>query len=136
MKKIAVIVFNLGGPDSLAAVEPFLFNLFSDKAIIRLQNPFRRWLAKFISSRRAPVAKSIYRHMGGKSPILDQTREQAALLEEKLNAVREGSVNHQSPTINYKTFVSMRYWHPMSAETIAQVKDYSPDEIILLPLYP
>ena len=83
MKK-AVILFNLGGPDSLAAVEPFLFNLFNDPAIISLPTIFRYPLAKFISKRRTRVAKAIYAEMGGKSPILEETRTQADAIEKKL----------------------------------------------------
>ena len=83
MKK-AVILFNLGGPDSLDAVEPFLFNLFNDPAIISLPGILRLPLAKFISKRRAPIAKAIYREMGGKSPILDETEAQAIAIEKSL----------------------------------------------------
>ncbi|MEQ8193218.1 MAG: ferrochelatase [Rhodospirillales bacterium] len=126
MAKIAVVLFNLGGPDAPGAVRPFLFNLFNDPAIIALPGPLRWLLAQLISRRRAPIARKIYAHLGGKSPLLDLTREQAAALEKKLNAGRE----------TYKTFVSMRYWHPMSAETARAVKGFEPDEIVLLPLYP
>jgi ferrochelatase len=122
-KKIAVILFNLGGPDSPAAVEPFLFNLFNDKAIITLPNPLRWFLAKLISSKRAPIARHIYALIGGKSPILEETKKQAEALEKRLGD-------------NYKAFISMRYWHPFSDETIKNVIKYNPDEIILLPLYP
>jgi ferrochelatase len=122
-KKIAVILFNLGGPDSPESVELFLFNLFYDKAIITLPNPFRFFLAKVISKKRAPIAQEIYNHIGGKSPILDETKKQANALKKKLGE-------------NYKVFISMRYWHPFSSETILDVKNYNPDEIILLPLYP
>ena len=84
MKK-AVILFNLGGPDSLDAVEPFLFNLFNDPAIINLPTIFRYPLAKFISKRRTPIAKEIYSEMGGKSPILQETQMQAAELLKKVD---------------------------------------------------
>jgi len=124
-KRIAVVLFNLGGPDSPEAIQPFLFNLFNDRAIIQLPNPLRWLLARFISSRRAPVAKEIYKHLGGKSPLLDLTLEQAAALEKKLAAVGE-----------VRCFVAMRYWHPMIVETAERVRDFAPDEIILLPLYP
>ncbi len=130
MKK-AVILFNLGGPDSLDAVEPFLFNLFNDKNIITIPNPMRFFLAKLISGKRAPIAKEIYKNIGNKSPILEETEKQAVALEKALNSI----TNHQSP-ITYKTFISMRYWHPFSYETIEKVKEFNPDEIILLPLYP
>ena len=80
----AVILFNLGGPDNLNAVQPFLFNLFNDPAIISLPSMFRYPLAKFISKRRAPVAKAIYAEMGGKSPILQETQQQASAIEKAL----------------------------------------------------
>jgi ferrochelatase len=126
-KKYAVVLFNLGGPDSLDAVEPFLFNLFYDPAIISVPNPIRFFLAKLISKRRAPHAKEIYKHMGGKSPIRELTIEQAESLEKELN---------QSGMGEYKVFISMRYWHPFSSETVTEVKKYNPDEVLLLPLYP
>ncbi|MCE3231858.1 MAG: Ferrochelatase [Rickettsiaceae bacterium] len=125
-KKIGVVLFNLGGPDSPEAVKPFLFNLFNDKAIITLPNPFRFLLAKIISSRRAPVAKQIYSEIGGKSPIFEETEKQAKALEQRLN-----NSNNE-----YKTFIAMRYWHPFSYEALNEVEKYKPDEIILLPLYP
>jgi ferrochelatase len=123
MKKTAIVFFNLGGPDSPEAIKPFLFNLFNDKAIIGAPQPIRWLLAKFISSRRAPVAKEIYAQIGGKSPLLGFTEEQARALE---NSLGEG----------YKVFIAMRYWHPFASETTLKVKEYGPDEIILLPLYP
>ena len=83
MKK-AVILFNLGGPDSLEAVEPFLFNLFNDPAIISLPGIFRFPLAKLISKRRAPIARAIYEEMGGKSPILEETKIQVTKTQKKV----------------------------------------------------
>ena len=84
MKK-AVILFNLGGPDKLENVEPFLFNLFNDPAILNLPNFLRFPLAKLISNRRAPTAKNIYKELGGSSPILKLTMDQSLALETKLN---------------------------------------------------
>ena len=84
MKK-AVVLFNLGGPDKLEDVEPFLFNLFNDSAILNLPTFFRYPLAKFISNRRAPVAKKIYEEVGGSSPILKLTKDQSNSLEKSLN---------------------------------------------------
>ncbi len=127
MKK-AVILFNLGGPDSINSVKPFLFNLFNDPAIIRLPNPFRYLLAKFISHRREKTAITIYKCLGGKSPILNETKAQADALEEKLREVDSKNI--------YKIFIVMRYWHPFAQETIKQIKEYGADKIILLPLYP
>lgn len=124
-KRIAVIFFNLGGPDNLKAVQPFLFNLFNDPAIISLPNPIRWLLAKLISKRRAPIAQEIYKQLGGKSPLLEQTVAQALALEKVLQASFEA-----------KVFIAMRYWHPFSVEIISEVKNYAPDEVILLPLYP
>ena len=122
-KKRAVVLFNLGGPDEPSAIQPFLFNLFNDPAIISLPQPLRWCLAKLISKRRSPVAQKIYAEIGGRSPLLDLTREQAAAPEDQLGAETE-------------VFISMRYWHPLSASTARAVKNYDPDEIILLPLYP
>lgn len=122
-QKTAVILFNLGGPDSLPAVQPFLFNLFNDPAIIRLPNPFRWLLAKLISTRRAPVAREIYAKMGGRSPILPQTEAQARALE---TALGDGC----------RVFIAMRYWHPFSDDTAKAVKDWGAERVVLLPLYP
>ena len=124
MKK-AVILFNLGGPDKLESVEPFLFNLFNDPEILSLPSILRYPLAKFISKRRAPIAKNIYREIGNKSPILELTQEQATSLERSLSAKGD-----------YKCFVVMRCWHPRAIDVIKKVKAFNPEEIILLPLYP
>jgi len=121
--KTAVILFNLGGPDSLDAVEPFLRNLFSDPAIIGLPNPLRWLVAKLISSRRAKTAQAIYGRIGGKSPLRELTDAQAKALEQALG---DGC----------RTFVAMRYWHPFADETAKAVAAYAPDKIVLLPLYP
>ena len=124
MKK-AVILFNLGGPDKLESVEPFLFNLFNDPAIISIPSIIRYPLAKFISKKRAPIAKNIYKEIGNKSPILELTQNQAESLENSL--LKKG---------DYKCFVIMRCWHPRAESVIKEVKEYNPEEIILLPLYP
>jgi ferrochelatase len=126
MSKLAVVLLNLGGPDSQAAVEPFLYNLFSDPAIIRLPQPLRWALARLISRRRAPVAREIYAHLGGGSPLLANTQAQAAALELAL----AGGENEA------KVFIAMRYWSPLSAAAARDVAAYDPDEIVLLPLYP
>lgn len=127
-QKLAVVLFNLGGPDGPSAIKPFLFNLFYDKAIIAVANPMRWLLAKFISAKRAPVAKKIYAEMGGRSPILELTQAQAHALESGLkNKITETEI---------QTFVSMRYWHPFANETVKQVKAFAPDRVVLLPLYP
>ncbi len=121
----AVVLFNLGGPDSLEAVRPFLFNLFNDPAIFHLPQPFRSWLAAFVAKRRAPVAVDIYRHLGGGSPLLANTEDQARGLQAALGGASDTRV-----------FVAMRYWHPFTAQTVADVQAWGPDEIVLLPLYP
>jgi len=123
--KIAIILFNLGGPDSPEAVQPFLKNLFSDPAIISLPSFLRLPLAGFISSRRAPKAKKIYDQIGGSSPILGQTEAQARALEEALGTEHE-----------WRGYVCMRYWHPMTEAVVRSVKRFAPDRIVLLPLYP
>jgi ferrochelatase len=123
MSRTAIVLFNLGGPDSLNAVRPFLFNLFNDPAIIRVPALLRSMLAAWIARRRAPVAREIYAKMGNRSPILPNTEAQARALEQLLGA-------------DAKTFIAMRYWHPMTAETVTAVKTYAPDQVILLPLYP
>ena len=127
MKK-AIILFNLGGPDKLENVEPFLFNLFNDPAILNLPAFFRYPLAKIISNRRAPTAKKIYQELGGSSPILKLTKDQSRALELKLN--------NDDDLSEYKCFVVMRCWHPRAEDVIKDVKNYNPDEVILLPLYP
>ena len=128
MTKTAVVLFNLGGPDTPEAVQPFLFNLFNDPAIIAAPGPVRWALAKFISGRRAPIAREIYENLGGGSPLLANTRAQADALEKVLNA--GGALGEA------KVFIAMRYWHPMSRETASEVAAWAPDRVILLPLYP
>jgi len=127
MKK-AIILFNLGGPDKIENVEPFLFNLFNDPAILNLPSLIRYPLAKLISNRRAPVAKEIYEQLGGSSPILKLTKEQSSALEAKLNQKQTDDV--------YKCFIVMRCWHPRAEEVIKDVQLYNPNEIFLMPLYP
>ena len=127
MKK-AVILFNLGGPDNLENVEPFLFNLFNDPAILNLPSFFRFPLAKLIANRRTPTAKKIYKELGGSSPILKLTTEQAAALELKLN--KDDNLS------DYRCFVVMRCWHPRALNVVKEVINYNPKEIILMPLYP
>ena len=127
MKK-AVILFNLGGPDKLESVEPFLFNLFYDPAILNVPKFLRYPLAKLIANRRAPTAKKIYEELGGSSPILRLTEDQASALEIKLNLKDNLS--------EYKCFVVMRCWHPRAENVVKKVIDYNPSEIILMPLYP
>jgi len=124
--KLGIVLFNLGGPDSPEAVEPFLRNLFSDPAIITLPGVIRIPLARFIARRRAALARAIYDHIGGSSPILEETQKQARALEQALTA----------PGIEARAFVAMRCWHPFSDGTALAVKKFNPDHIVALPLYP
>ena len=125
MSRVAVVLMNLGGPDSLDAVEPFLRNLFRDPAIIGAPGPVRRLLARLIAKRRGPEARKIYRTIGGRSPLLEETEAQAAALRGALGDL--GTV---------EVVVAMRYWHPMSDEAARRVAAFRPERIVLLPLYP
>jgi ferrochelatase len=122
--KTAIMLFNLGGPDGLESVEKFRINLFSDPAIIRAPVFIRFWLARLIAGRGAKAALKNYALMGGGSPLLELTRAQARALEGRLE------------DIGARCFIAMRYWHPFADETIAEVKAFAPDRILLLPLYP
>lgn len=124
MSKIAVILFNLGGPDSLDAVQPFLENLFNDPDIFKL--PFQKQFAKFLSTRRAPKVQKEYELIGGKSPLGYWTEIQRNLLEQSL---RESSIDAD-------VHVAMRYWNPLTAETVNKVQTLNYETIVLLPLYP
>ena len=127
-RRIAVVLLNLGGPDSQKAVRPFLFNLFKDPAILPLAGPVRLGLAALISARRAKSARANYAHMGGASPLLAETRAQSDSLAEAL-ASRLGEDE-------VRTFIAMRYWRPFTDEAAAAVKAFAPDEVVILPLYP
>jgi ferrochelatase len=121
--RTAVVLFNLGGPDRPEAVKPFLVNLFSDPAILRVPGFIRPLLAQFIAARRAKIARGMYDRIGGGSPILKETEAQAQALKAALGA-------------DHEVFIAMRYWHPMTDEAARRVRDYRPDKIVLLPLYP
>ncbi len=124
-ERTAVVLMNLGGPDRPEAVEPFLRNLFSDPDLIQLPLGFlwQRWLARKIASRRAPESRENYAKIGGRSPIVDYTREQARALEEALG---EGFSAH----------VAMRYWHPLSEAAAEEVVASGARRVVALPLYP
>lgn len=124
--KLAVVLFNLGGPDSPEAIEPFLRNLFSDPAILAMPGFVRLPLARFIAARRAPVAREIYAKIGGRSPILEETQAQARAVEKLL--VSRG---HEA-----RAFISMRCAPPFSEECAREVAEWRPEKIVLLPLYP
>jgi ferrochelatase len=119
----AVVLMNLGAPDSLAAVEPFLSNLFADPDIINLPAGLRLPLARIFARRRAKVARRIYARLGGASPLLANTEVQARALERVLGP-------------DYRCFVAMRHWHPTSAGAAREVKNWQADDIVCLPLYP
>src|SRR6185436_7533724 len=127
MDRIAVVLFNLGGPDSLSAVRPFLFNLFSDPDIFRLplarltQKPF----AALVSRRRTPEAEKGYTAIGGASPLLANSRRQAEALLHALSSDGDFDVH-----------VCMRYWHPRASEVVAELKASGISRVVLLPLYP
>ena len=123
-RKIAIVLFNLGGPDSPAAIKPFLLNLFSDPAILRVPFFVRFFLARIIAGTRLKPATENYAFLGGRSPLLELTQQQGAALETQFD------------DIDAKCFIAMRYWHPFSLETARAVKAWAPDEIVLLPLYP
>ena len=124
---IGIVLFQLGGPDSLESVEPFLYNLFCDPDIIDLPLAFllRKPLARLISSRRAPIVQQYYKRIGSRSPILKLTLRQARALERELHA-----------KINAKVYVGMRYWHPLTHAVVDQLYSDKINRAILLPLYP
>ncbi len=125
MNKTAVVLLNLGGPDSLEAIEPFLYNLFCDPDIFKL--PFgQKLLAKFISSRRAPKVAEEYKLIGGKSPINEWTEIQRSMLE---NLLRKENGN-------IDVHIAMRYWKPLTEATVTKIEGGNYTKIILLPLYP
>ncbi|MGC8475494.1 MAG: ferrochelatase [Acetobacteraceae bacterium] len=123
-ERLAVVLFNLGGPDSPAAIGPFLRNLFRDPAILRVPFFVRPLLARLIASRRLAPATANYQLLGGRSPLLELTNAQATALAEALGGAE------------VQVFVAMRYWHPFSAEVARAVQAWQPDRVVLLPLYP
>ena len=131
--RIGVVLFNLGGPEKLEDVEPFLFNLFMDPAIIDipLKGIFRKWLSKLISSRRSAVLKQDYEAIGGGSPINELTREQASALQTFLNKTYGDDLG-----VSFNTYIAMRYWHPFSLEAAAKMARDGVTKVVLLPLYP
>jgi protoporphyrin/coproporphyrin ferrochelatase len=122
--RVAVVLFNLGGPDRPEAIKPFLLNLFRDPAILRVPFFVRPILARYIARSRLQPATANYALLGGRSPLLELTRSQAAALDAQLSE------------FDAKCFIAMRYWHPLSDETVRAVRDWQPDEVVLLPLYP
>jgi ferrochelatase len=128
MSRIAVVLFNLGGPDGPKAVRPFLRNLFSDPAIIGAPAPLRHGLAELASRARQKSAIANYAAMGGGSPLNAETAAQARALQARLAELL--------PNDATQVFVAMRYWKPLTEAAAAEVAHFEPDEIVLLPLYP
>ena len=126
-KRIAVVLFQLGGPDTQEAVEPFLYNLFCDPDIINFPGAFlaRKALARLISRTRSKTVRHHYAEIGGGSPIRRLTQDQAAALESALR-----------PHIETRVMVAMRYWHPDTLDAIRILESEPFDELVLLPLYP
>jgi ferrochelatase len=122
--RLAVVLFNLGGPDRPESIRPFLVNLFTDPAILRVAWYVRPFLARVIAKARVAPATENYARIGGRSPLLDLTRAQAVALEAAL------------PEFDLRCFIAMRYWHPMSDETARAVRAWDPEDVLLLPLYP
>ncbi|MBO1075661.1 ferrochelatase [Roseomonas marmotae] len=123
--KLAIVLFNLGGPDSPEAVRPFLTNLFTDPAILRLPGFVRQPLGRFVAWRRTKAASENYAILGGRSPLLPLTEEQGAALQAAIGG-----------DVEARCFIAMRYWHPFSEATARAVKDWGAEEVVLLPLYP
>lgn len=123
-ERVAVVLFNLGGPDRPEAIRPFLVNLFSDPAILRVPPFVRPFLARLIAGRRLRPATANYALLGGRSPLLDQTERQARALEAALSDYEA------------RCFIAMRYWHPFSDQAAREVLGWNPERVLLLPLYP
>jgi len=126
---IGILLLNLGGPEKQEDIEPFLFNLFSDRLIIRL-GPFflQKCIARRIVRRRAPASRENYKKIGGGSPILKITNRQAAALENALNS--------EAPTNRFLVRPCMRYWHPFASEALKEMEQNGVRRLLALPLYP
>ena len=132
---IGILLLNLGGPDSLEAVRPFLYNLFSDREIIRLGPSFmQKPLAWLIATFRHNKTESYYRLIGDKSPILDITRAQAEALEQSLNRGRSGREGESREA--FRVFIGMRYWHPLIGEVVPEISAAGITKIVAIGLYP
>ncbi|MEZ0360633.1 MAG: ferrochelatase [Hydrogenobacter sp.] len=123
MGKVGVVLLNMGGPDSLSAVEPFLYNLFSDHDIIEIPKIIQKPVARIISKVRAKKTRHYYEIMGGRSPQREQTQKQAKALQNLLGE-------------NFKVVISMRYWHPFIEEALEELFKEDIQKIVLLPMYP
>jgi len=130
---IGVVLMNLGGPDSLKAVRPFLYNLFSDRNIIRLGPSFmQKPLACLIATFRSKKTEQMYSLIGGKSPIVDITNAQAKALEEELKS----KIQNLNSKITFKVYIGMRYWHPFIEEVVPDIYKNGIRRIVALTLYP
>ena len=129
--KIAILLTNMGGPDSLDAVEPYLVNIFSDPDIIDLPGPasWQKYFARWLAGKRVEKSRKIYRDIGGKSPLNDISKEQAERLQAQLN-------NQTAGTHRFDVFPAMRYWHPLIEDVWAKVLQNGYDQIIFLSMYP
>ncbi len=127
-RRVAIILFNLGGPDNQEAVRPFLFNLFNDKAIIGAPQPMRFFIAQLISRTREKLAKANYALMGGGSPILPETMKQVEALETE--------ISKRVSNVTFKCFPAMRYWKPFVKDAARSAEAWGATDAILLPLYP
>ena len=127
MGRVGVLLLNLGGPDKIEDVRPFLYNLFSDPEIIRLPiKALQRPLAWLISTLRAKKSKANYLEIGGASPLRKITEEQGSALEKRLQELGQDA----------KVYIGMRYWHPFTEEAIARIKQDNIEKLVILPLYP
>lgn len=127
--KTAVVLFNIGGPSGPETIEPYLRNFFSDPNIIGLPGFLRKPLARRIAAKRARgAAKAAYAPLGGKSPLLENTIAQERALEAWLKK--------EALERNFRVFTVMRYWHPFSHDVVSDIKNFAPDDVVLLPLYP
>jgi ferrochelatase len=138
--RTGILLLNLGGPDSLEAVRPFLYNLFSDREIIQLGPPFlQKPIAWFISTMRSSKSRNMYSLIGGRSPILDITKAQAGALEKALNqgaGTREQGARSPIPDRNFKVYIGMRYWRPFIRDTVKEIIADGIEQLIVLTLYP
>ena len=125
--RVAVVLFSLGAPDGDDAVRPFLFNVFSDPALLRLPGVLRWPVAWFIARKHTRGVQEIHHRIGGGSPLLENTEAQAAALEMALADLGDADI---------RVFIAMRYWYPMADETAQKVGDFDPDLVLLLPLHP
>lgn len=130
--RVAIVLFNLGGPDQPSAIKPFLLNLFRDPAILRVPFFVRPLLARIIATLRVAPATANYAILGGRSPLLELTERQARSLEIELEC--QNRLGGRAFVAS--CFIAMRYWHPFARETVREVKAFGPDRVLLLPLYP